>query len=645
MASEMKNIAGLFSNSKTRLVIFFTAFIIIIILAIVGFSVRKRFISTETNAKLANVPGSIQSIPGSTTPTVQYARLQNTENVLVAERALKKGTSAIPTIIKSEKVEGPVQQGGESSVGFSGLLNEEGGTSTKQLLEDELRKSHCSFQVLQKAKAAGFTLQELKDAGCKVCQLKQAGFDPKALEDVGFSACDLKNCGFTAKDLLNAGMTHDELKGAGFKESELQAAAATIAPEKIVQAEKGKCDVVTLRKAREQGVSAGTLRRQGCSAAALKAAGYTAQELKDAGFSAAELRAAGFTAQQLKDAGFNTAELKAAGFLAPDLRAAGLTARQLLDAGFNANDLRAAGYSQNDIAPPTTAQAAPTTAATQQNAAVQQVLARQAQQISAQQYQQQVNQIKAGMQGQAQQLFSSWQGVSNQSLVAGTPEKEKENKKGGGKSGMGGGEGENIGMPPGVGGTGNTIKAGAVIYAVLNTAVNSDEPSPVLATVVGGKYAGARLVGSLATTGQNAQKLILRFNLMSLPDQEKSISINAVAIDPKTARTALSSDTDNHYIQRFGLVFAASFLQGLGQAVSTSGATVTQNSQGQTTATNATLTSKQKAEVALGQVGQTASQIFSKDVNRPPTIQVYSGVGLGILFLGDVDVSGNQSQG
>ncbi len=630
MPNEMRNIAGLFSNARTRLIIFVTLFLILLIVIVAAFSLRHRFNTPKAPTNLATVPGNIQSIPGSTTPTVQYARLQQTENVLVAERALKKGTSAIPTIIKSEKIEGdtPPPKGGETSVGFSGLLREEGGLSTKQLLEDELRKSRCSFQTLQKAKAAGFTLRELKDLGCQVCQLKSAGFDPKALTEVGFSACDLKSCGATAPELLKSGLTRDELKGAGFKETELAA---------VTEVVKDQCDVVSLRKAREQGVSAAVLKQRGCNASALRAAGFTAQELKDAGFSAAELRAAGFTAQQLKDAGFTATQLKVAGFNPYDLRIAGLTARQLLDAGFTPNQLASAGYTAAEINPqPQTPAAA---ASNQQNAAIQQVLARQAQQVSAQQYQQQMNQIKAGMQGQAQQLLAAWQGSPTQVLVAGTPPVEKDKKNGkGGEAGAGFGDDENGQM--GKQSSGQMLKAGDVIYAVLNTAVNSDEPGPVLATVVSGKYNGARLVGSLATVGQNAQKVVLRFNVMSLPHQDKSISINAVAIDPKTARTALSSDTDNHYFQRFGLVFAASFLQGLGQAVSTSGATVTQNSQGQTTASNNTYNASDKAQIALGQVGQTAAQVFSKNVNRPPTIQVYSGVGMGILFLSDVDTAG-----
>lgn len=624
MANEMRNIAGLFSNARTRLIIFVTLFLIILILVVTAFSLRHRFASQKAPTNLASVPGSIQSIPGSTTPTAQYARLQQTENVQVAERALKKGTSAIPTIIKSEKIEsGRTIEGGEG-VGFSGLLQEQQGSSTKQLLLDELRKNRCNFQTLQKAKAVGFTLAELKDAGCTVCQLKSAGFDPKALTEVGFSACDLKSCGASAQELLNAGLSHDELKGAGFKETELAAVAPPPA--------KGKCDIVSLRKARDQGVNAAAFRKQGCSAAALRAAGYTAQELKDAGFSAAELRTAGFTAQQLKDAGFTTSELKVAGFNPAELRVAGLTARQLLDAGFSNNDLRAGGYAPTEIAPPPVI-TTPTPA--NQNAAIQQVLARQAQQVSAQQYQQQINQIKTGMQGQAQQLFATWQGAPTQVLVAGTPPVEKDKK---GKGGVNG-ELEGSAAMGGISGSGQIIKAGDVMYGVLNTAINTDEPGPILATIVNGKYNGARLVGSIQTVGQNAQKVVLRFNLMSIPGYTKSISINAVAIDPKTARTALSSDTDNHYFQRFGLVFAASFLQGLGQAVSTSGATVTQNAQGQTTASNDKFNTAEKAQIALGQMGQTAAQVFSKDINRPPTIKVYSGVGLGILFLNDVNTS------
>ena len=59
---------------------------------------------------------------------------------------------------------------------------------------------------------------------------------------------------------------------------------------------------------------------------------------------------------------------------------------------------------------------------------------------------------------------------------------------------------------------------------------------------------------------------MLNFSLLSIPQIINSVSISAVAIDPYTAHTALSGDVNNHYLLRYGSLFASSFLQGYAQA-------------------------------------------------------------------------------
>ena len=74
----------------------------------------------------------------------------------------------------------------------------------------------------------------------------------------------------------------------------------------------------------------------------------------------------------------------------------------------------------------------------------------------------------------------------------------------------------------------------------MDTSVNSDEQGPVLATIVSGKLKGAKLIGSFSGPSQNSDKITLSFNTMTIPGGSGSISINAYAIDPNTARTALA---------------------------------------------------------------------------------------------------------
>lgn len=182
------------------------------------------------------------------------------------------------------------------------------------------------------------------------------------------------------------------------------------------------------------------------------------------------------------------------------------------------------------------------------------------------------------------------------------------------------------------------IKAGAILYAVLDTAVNSDYPdSPVMATIVAGKYKGAKVLGKINTV-QNGQRVMLTFTKLTESSWPTGLTINAYAIDPDTARTAVATDVNNHYMLRYGSLFASSFLQGLGQAISESGTTVSSD-DGVVTSSTDDLNTEETILVALGTVGQNASGEVNKLVNTPPTVKVKAGVGIGILFMDDVSDS------
>jgi YD repeat-containing protein len=239
--------------------------------------------------------------------------------------------------------------------------------------------------------------------------------------------------------------------------------------------------------------------------------------------------------------------------------------------------------------------------------------------VSAQRADQLRNQVQAAMTGQANQLLLAW-GPPSQSYVPGIPPSKETGAGAGGLSGAG------------MSGQSPAVKAGTIMFAVLMTAINTDEPGPVLATIVEGKFKGGRLIGSIQNQGQKVQ---LNFNTLTLPNQPSSISINAVAIDEKTARTAFSSKTDNHYLLRYGSLFAASFLEGYGQATLTSGSQVINNEN--TTVTSAPKLSPQgKFEVALGNVGNRYSSAVQQLFNTPPTVHVYPGTAMGLLFLSDL---------
>jgi YD repeat-containing protein len=261
------------------------------------------------------------------------------------------------------------------------------------------------------------------------------------------------------------------------------------------------------------------------------------------------------------------------------------------------------------------------------NQAAQQLQAiaqRQAQMYSQQQADQLRTQMQGSMAGQAGQLIAAWVSPSQQYIEGKAPKNLPGTVVGGGTV-VGTGTGDNIQSAP-------VVKAGTVMFGVLTTAINSDEPGPILGKIIVGKFKGGTVIGTMTNEGQ---KVLLTFNTLNMPNVPTSISINAVAIDPCTARTAFASCTNNHYLMRYGSLFASAFLQGYGQAFLTSGQTVV--STGLATATTTPdLSPAAKVWAALGNVGTRYSAVLGNVFNTPPTVRVYSGTAMGLLFLSDV---------
>jgi intracellular multiplication protein IcmE len=384
MASRKENLKSLFSNTRTRVIIVFT--LIMLVLAIViGYMKLKSDTNASLSSELSIAPGGIQSIPGVLDPTAQYAKLQEQQNVDQAKQAETSGSSAIPTIIRTQSIgQGVGVIGSQGGVGFVALEREDEGGGQRSLWIQSLQNANCSKSALAQVisqgaqlsdlKAAcscvqlkdnGYTLpdleqvcacKELKAAGYNARQLKSIGYTAGRLRECGFDACELRNAGFTAQEMKDGGFSDGELKGAGFSDQEI--ARASGLPDGITAADvrNAGCNADALSKLRQAGVSASAIRRiSGCSAEQLKAAGFTAQQLKDAGFSAADLRKAGFTPEQLKAAGYSARDLLNAGFTPAQLAAAGYTNAQIkagqadLPPGISPADVKNAGCNIDEL--------------------------------------------------------------------------------------------------------------------------------------------------------------------------------------------------------------------------------------------------------------------------------------------------------
>lgn len=183
-------------------------------------------------------------------------------------------------------------------------------------------------------------------------------------------------------------------------------------------------------------------------------------------------------------------------------------------------------------------------------------------------------------------------------------------------------------------------KAGDTCYAELDTAVNTDEPSPVTATIHQcGELDQAKLVGKVevAQNAQYSQKAVLHFTTINVPGQPTSLTIDAYAMDEATRRTALASNVDNHYFLRYGSLFASAFMSGFGDALIKGG----QSQQLVTTTTGAVVqqdayTTQQMLLAGLGNVGKQAASNMGNVFNRPATITVNAGIGIGVLFMSDL---------
>ena len=274
------------------------------------------------------------------------------------------------------------------------------------------------------------------------------------------------------------------------------------------------------------------------------------------------------------------------------------------------------------------------------------ILQKQREQQVAQQFQQKIQSQSGKMNGEANQLLQGWQKVAGQGYVAGTPLQEKKQtiqtkssiqhtKDASSQS-----QDEEGGQSSG-GGPQPAIKAGAVLFAVLDTSVDSDQPGPVLATIVVGRLKGAKLIGSFSLVN-NSDKMTITFNQMSVKGAANTISINAYAIDPNTARTALSSRTDHHYLMRYGSLFAATFIEGFGNAFQAANTTVSIGGTGGVT--NTTISSGvgrstlENAVIGLSTLGKQWGQVAMQNVSTPTTVEVFGGTGIGVLFMQNVAV-------
>jgi intracellular multiplication protein IcmE len=600
-------LANLLSNTKTRtLVLLVVGILIFGVVIAVSQTGGSGTTSEQRTSRTAEVPSDVRSTPGEQVSR-KYRELQEEANIRGAQEAEKKGTTFIPTLTGAAK-------------GFDDSEFE------KQLSAayDDLG-GKCSKETVAKLKQQGMdttkVIIELKSYGCSAAALA-ALFTPEEIAAALLQAdCEIGASGCTAADakkLQERG--HDPISiAAQFKRSgcTLTQTAAALKANNVPAG-----DIVTALRSVTQRDG------QPPSAAEIAAA------MTEAKMSMAEI------ATGMKSANMSAEDIAMA------LKSTGADATQiataLTKAGFSKLDilpaLTKAGFSPVDIAK---AMSAIDQGNEPPRQAQQRVVAQQeAESLSNynQQRQQKIQELVSAMEAQKAQAFATWNEVPQQVLVQGEwAQKAANGTDGTAGSGRNGTRGRN--------GAANAddkkviLKAGSILFATLDTAVNSDEKGPITATIVSGELKGSKLMGTMSVQTES-ETIALNFSAINMPNEKKSMGISAVAIDPDTARTALASDVDHHYLLRWGSLFASSFVQGYASAVASSGQTQTVN-QGAagttTTTTTPALDGRQQLFQGIAAVATKWSDVVAKNFDRPATITIDQGTGIGVLITADLE--------
>ncbi|MCT4574858.1 MAG: hypothetical protein N4A43_01225 [Alphaproteobacteria bacterium] len=170
------------------------------------------------------------------------------------------------------------------------------------------------------------------------------------------------------------------------------------------------------------------------------------------------------------------------------------------------------------------------------------------------------------------------------------------------------------------------VSAGTVSYAVFLTESNSDVPGPVLAKVLTGPLKNFKILGAFTVQDDY---LTIQFNTAVLGHEE--YEIEAFALDPSTTLPGLSDDIDRHYISRYVLPMAASFVEVLGDALGETEETQS-TSDGVTTKTSEKKSTSDSLWEAAGESSKTIGEILKENIDKDPTIRVFAGTEAGILF-------------
>ena len=178
-------------------------------------------------------------------------------------------------------------------------------------------------------------------------------------------------------------------------------------------------------------------------------------------------------------------------------------------------------------------------------------------------------------------------------------------------------------------GTIDRIPAGSILYGEVMAEVTSDLPGPVLVEIINGKYEGWRLIGHFEIPPGSRGVLVSFDRLVNLEGHE--FTVKALAIDGFEGQSLIASKIEPRLLQRYGPVFATSFISGLAESLAQPRSTlgVIGNSQ---VVIEEPSTLEQAGYAGLTKSINTISTDIASQRPRGPLITIQSGHPVGILF-------------
>lgn len=180
------------------------------------------------------------------------------------------------------------------------------------------------------------------------------------------------------------------------------------------------------------------------------------------------------------------------------------------------------------------------------------------------------------------------------------------------------------------------IGAGDKVYVSIDTAINTDEPSPVQAQILTGKARGYGMFGQSRHNPNNT--ISVEFTRMTLPSGY-SIPVAAYAIDPKTGRTSVPGSVDYKIFERFVLPAVAAGLGKYGEIVAQQGTQTATSPLAGTTTTTHNMTRQQMRDAAIGAgVGEISSTFTAEAKDAKAAVSTQRNLGIEVTFMQEVIV-------